>query len=113
MRTDRERLEGIREHLGKVVYRAPATREALASDEMLQVWVFHHLAVVGEAARAVSERCRDSHPEIRWSKMVGLRNRITHGYFDIDLDIVWNVIEYDVPELGSQIAAILEGDSHL
>ena len=74
---------------------------------MLQVWVLYHLSVIGEAARNVSEDFRDSHPEVRWSKMVGLRNRITHGYFDIDADVVYNVVEYDIPELGGQIAAAL------
>jgi uncharacterized protein with HEPN domain len=110
VKTDRDRIEDIRVHIEKIRSRAPATRDALASDEMLQVWVLYHLSVVGEAARAVSKVCRDSHPEVQWSKMVGLRNRITHGYFEIDVDVVWNVIEYDIPELGKQIATILKED---
>ena len=111
MRADRDWIEDIHEHIGKVSERAPADQRAFEFDELLQVWVLYHLSVVGEAARNVSEEFRDSHPEVRWSKMVGLRNRITHGYFDIDMDVIWNVIEYDIPELGSQIAAILEGDN--
>ena len=107
MRTDRQSLEDIREHIRKIEERAPASREALEHDELLQVWVLYHLTVVGEAARNVSEHFRDSHPEVRWSRMVGLRNKVTHGYFDIDLDVIWNVVEYDVPELRSQIATAL------
>ena len=76
-----------------------AKRDALYSDELVQTWVVHHLMIVGEACRALSAEFRAAHPEDVWALAGGLRNVIVHEYFGIDLEIVWGVIERDLPAL--------------
>ncbi len=57
--------------------------------------------------RGVSESTRQSHPEIPWGKIAGTRNRVIHGYFRVDPDIVWDIVEKELPTLRKQLAALL------
>jgi uncharacterized protein with HEPN domain len=70
--------------------------------------VIHHLQIIGEAANGLPERFRVSHPEVPWDQIIGTRHVLVHGYFEIDLDIVWAVIEKDLPPLKRAIEAILQ-----
>jgi uncharacterized protein with HEPN domain len=63
---------------------------------------------VGEAARAVSEATKQRSPEIPWPRIIGMRNIIAHQYFGIDAEVVWNVVERDLPVLKSQVLALLD-----
>ena len=74
-------------------------RTDLDKDEMLALSLVRLLEIIGEASGDVSEEYRAKHPQIPWKKMVGLRNRLIHGYFDIDLDIVWDTVMGDLPPL--------------
>jgi len=74
-------------------------RADLEKDEMLALSLVRLLEIIGEAAGDISEEYRAKHPDIPWKKMVGLRNRLIHGYFDIDLDIVWDTVMGDLPPL--------------
>ena len=64
--------------------------------------------IIGEAARGLTEELRQAHPEVPWRQMVAMRNVLMHGYFDIDVDLVWSVAENDLPKLAAQIRAIVE-----
>lgn len=74
-----------------------AGRDAFAADEGAQIWVVHHLEILGEAARGMSDAVRGEHADVPWSMIVGLRNVLIHQYFDIDIDMVWGTIERDLP----------------
>ena len=63
--------------------------------------------ILGEAASRISEDLRKQHPEIPWGQMIGLRNNLVHGYFGIKSDLVWAVVERDLPPLKSQLQCIL------
>jgi uncharacterized protein with HEPN domain len=65
-------------------------KAAFEHDELLQVWFLRHLQNIGEAARALPGDVRALEPEIPWSEIIGMRNILVHGYFDIDTDIVWD-----------------------
>ena len=108
MRDDRERLKDILEAVERIEKYAVRGRSALAQDELLQTWVVHHLMIIGEACRALSEKFRTAHPSEVWILAAGLRNVIVHEYFGIDMHVVWNVIEQDLPALKVQIQDILE-----
>lgn len=69
------------------------------------------LTVIGEAASRVSLDTRVAHPEIAWSQMTGMRNRIVHRYFRIDLDIVWSVVREDLPELIDRIGRLVRRET--
>jgi uncharacterized protein with HEPN domain len=67
------------------------------------------LEVIGEAAGRVSQSTRDSKPQIAWSHIVGLRNRLIHGYDEVDFDILWQIVDQDLPELIADLRSILSG----
>jgi uncharacterized protein with HEPN domain len=84
--------------------------EGFLTDKLRQSAVMQKLMVIGEAAARVSEEFRQAHPEIEWAAIAGLRNRIVHGYFNIDWDIVWKAATAEAPALRSQVASILGVD---
>ena len=68
-------------------------------DTKLQDSVIRRLEIIGEAAGRVSAQFREKHPEIPWSEMRGMRNRMIHHYDDVDLHIVWNTAQDNIPQL--------------
>ena len=82
-----------------VRFLSDSTREDFKKDEKLSLSTVRLLEILGEAASQVSEDYRMSHQEIPWRHMVSLRNRLIHGYFDVDLDIVWDTVKTDLPPL--------------
>ena len=107
MRDDRKRLVHILEAIERVERYAARGEQAFRRDELIQTWMVRNIQVIGEAARALSQNLRDDHPNIPWSSVIGMRHVLVHDYFDIDLDIVWRVIEQDVPALKRNIRNIL------
>lgn len=80
------------------------------ADEVLQHAVMRLLTVLGEAARAVSKEYKEQHPGIQWAGIVGLRNRLVHEYFTIDVERVYEVVRSDVPSLIVQLRALVPPD---
>ena len=84
-------------------------REDFQQDKRTQQAVIMSLIIVGEAATKVMDSHADfaqEHPQVPWRGMRGMRNRMAHGYFDIDLDMVWNTVQNALPELLSQLSAL-------
>ncbi len=108
MRSDRERLLDILEAIEKIERYSSRGKTAFERDEMFQVWVVRHLQIIGEAATRVSVETQNRFPEIPWNKMIGMRHVLVHGYFEIDLEIVWSVIENDLNPLKKQIQAAIQ-----
>ncbi len=73
--------------------------EEFERSELHQNAVIRSLEIIGEAARLVSRQTRNAHPEIPWSQMIGMRNRLIHEYFRVDLATVWETIQKDLPAL--------------
>jgi uncharacterized protein with HEPN domain len=69
--------------------------------------VVHWIEIVGEAARDVSDEVRAAHPEVPWRVITDMRNRVSHGYFDIDLGVVWNTVTRDLPKLQESVTRSL------
>ena len=86
-------------------------RDDLDRDEKLSLSIVRLLEVLGEAAKSVSDRCREQHPEIPWRQIGGTRNRLIHGYFDVDLDIVWKIVSTDLPVLVTKLEKALSDNS--
>ncbi len=74
-------------------------RSSLDDDRQLTLSLLKLLEITGEAARGISENLRGKHPNIPWQSMIGMRNRLTHGYFDVNLDVVWQTVKQDLPPL--------------
>ncbi len=64
--------------------------------------------IIGEAGARVSSKTQNNFPDIPWPEIVGLRNRLVHGYDAVDLDILWSIIETDLPELIERLEKIIE-----
>lgn len=108
MRDDRARLRHILEAIAHIEKYAARGEKAFRSDELIQSWMVRHLQIIGEAARALSSQVRDHHPEVPWLNIMDMRNVLVHEYFGIDLDIVWRVVERELPDLRRKIEAILK-----
>jgi len=108
MRNDRERLHDIIEAIERIEKYSALGCAAFMCDELIQNWMVHHLQIIGEAARYLPDGFREKYPEIPWSKIIGMRNILTHQYFGIDVDVVWAVIENDLPDLKDKITRILQ-----
>lgn len=83
------------------------SRGELDSDEMLTLAVIRLLEIIGEAARSLSHEIKDKNPQIPWKQISGTRDRLIHGYFDVDLDIIWNIVNRDLPPLIEELEKIL------
>ena len=109
MRRDDERLADIIEAAEKIAVRAARGRAAFDGDEDTQIVLVHLIQVIGEAASGLSDGFIAQHPEVPWRQIIATRNRVVHGYFEVDLDILWDVAVIDVPELASQVRRIQSG----
>ena len=65
------------------------------------------LEIVGEAATQISETFQTAHPELPWRSMRGTRNRLIHGYFEVDHDVIWEIVTKDLPPLTLLLRKIL------
>lgn len=83
------------------------SRADLDSDRVFRAACERLIEIVGEAASNVSQEFQTKHPDIPWRKIVGTRNILVHGYLQIDLDILWDIVRSDLPKLISQIEQAL------
>jgi len=73
------------------------TRKDLDNDRMLTLSLVKSIEIIGEAASKVTDETKKRFPEIPWTNMIAMRNRLIHAYFDIDLDVLWGTIVDDLP----------------
>jgi uncharacterized protein with HEPN domain len=92
----RHMLDAAREAISFAENRA---RSDLDTDRMLTLSLMKCIEIIGEAAANVSGEFKERHAEIPWPDIVGMRNRLIHVYFDIDLDRVWDTVTDDLPPL--------------
>lgn len=103
---DRVRLLHMLEHAREAIQLVEGrTRRDLDTDRVLSLAVVRLLEIVGEAAAQASPEARIRHPGIPWLEVISLRNRLIHGYDSVDLDIVWRIVESDLPALVHALSA--------
>lgn len=101
---DKERLIHIKEAIDRIArYINGVTMEELMADDMRYYAVVKNIEIIGEAANMLTFEFRDNHPETPWKMIVGMRNYLTHEYFQIKQDVVREVLIQDLPELATQI----------
>lgn len=98
-------LEHAREALKMIAGKEPSD---LARDRMLELALVRLVEIIGEAASRVSEKGQAKHSAIPWRQIIGMRNRLIHGYEEVDLDVLWDTIEVDLPPLIKEPERILE-----
>lgn len=100
-------IEDIWDAISRVQqYTAGLDQETFSGDSRTIDAVVRNLEVIGEAAGRLPEEFRASQPSVEWRKIVGLRNRVIHGYFSVDLGIVWQILQRDLPRFRESVRAI-------
>lgn len=108
MRDDTERVRDIQEAIVRIEKYSVRGRQVFNEDELIQTWVIQHLQIIGEASNSMSERFTSQHPEIPWQDMADFRNILVHEYFRIDVDIVWSIVQQELPNLKENVDRILQ-----
>lgn len=107
MRDPKLRIEDMLRAIESIERRVAGDRAAFERDEVLQVYAVYHLLILGEAAYRLPASFREQHPHVPWNSMEGMRHILVHDYFRIDLEVVWQVIEHELPPLKRQLQAIM------
>jgi uncharacterized protein with HEPN domain len=107
MRDDGSRLQDILDAIDLIEKYTSEGRSVFDENELIQVWVVHHLQILGEAANKLSSDLRLANPHVPWSKIIGMRHVLVHDYTGVDAEAVWAAVEKDLPVLKSQIEGIL------
>jgi uncharacterized protein with HEPN domain len=111
MRDDREWLLDILEAIERIEKYSSRGRQTFEEDELIQSWIVHHLQIIGEALRSISDGFRRKHNDIPWKETIGMRNILVHRYFDLDTDLVWKAVMRDLPDLKEKVRlALVEDD---
>ena len=84
--------------------------DAFSDDQKSVDAVVRNLEIIGEAANRLPDEFKEKYSEIEWHKVVGLRHRIVHEYFGIDLELIWQIIHKDLPELKKKITQIISNE---
>ncbi len=90
-----------------VGFAAPLTFPEFEDDHLHQLAILKAVETIGEAASRISQETKARHPEIPWTEIIGLRNRLVHAYFAIQLDIVWQIVQDDLPPLIKQLEPLV------
>lgn len=86
-------------------------RVDLNTDEMLTLALVKCIEIIGEASTQISDAYKKDHPDLPWTVMKGIRNRLIHAYFDVDLDVVWDTATINLPPLIEQLKLLIDKDS--
>lgn len=107
-RTSLHFLEDIREAVGNIrKYTAEMTYEEFLADRRTQDAVVRNFEIIGEATKNLPEDLKSRYPEVAWRQVAGLRDIMAHGYFRVDYETLWEIIETRIPGFKKDIARIL------
>ena len=90
-----------------ITFATGKTRKDLDIDRILALAIIKSIEIIGEAASKVTDEFRSDNRVIPWEDIINMRHRLTHAYFDINLDIVWQTVRADLPELIKELEGII------
>ena len=102
-------LEHIQESIGEIEkYLAGVSEEAFFADSKTRNAVVRQFEIIGEAVKNLPDDLRSANPETPWKEWAGMRDKLIHEYFGVDVKVVWNTAKNDLPQLKEQINKLLE-----
>lgn len=115
-KTDKLRIPDYLEHILKAIqrishYTDDMVEHTFLENELVQDAVIRNIEIIGEAAKNIERHHSDfaeKYSDVPWSDMYLMRNRVSHGYFTVDLEIIWNTIQNDLPQLEQAIQTIYQ-----
>ncbi|MCP4652062.1 MAG: DUF86 domain-containing protein [Candidatus Omnitrophica bacterium] len=100
-------LSDIKKTIAKIEkYTKDLTEAKFAKDEKTQDAVIRNLEIIGEAVKSIPKEVKTKYSQIPWGKIISMRNKIIHEYFGVDLEILWQTVKHDIPELKKEIKKI-------
>jgi uncharacterized protein with HEPN domain len=105
-RDDATLLDILRAARLALEFRGRLDKESFLNDLKTQAAVLHELLVLGEATKRLSAGFRDAHSDVPWKSIAGMRDRLLHGYDDVDLELVWKTVDEDLPVLVSRLEGL-------
>ena len=104
---DRVSLRHMLDHAQEAVSMTSGKqRQDLSRDRMLELALVRLIEIIGEAAGRVSPQDQSKYSSIPWHEIVGMRNRLVHGYDQVDLNVLWDTIEFDLPPLIAELQKV-------
>jgi len=101
-------LQHIRDAIERIFEYTAEGEEMFFADTKTQDAVVRNLEIIGEAVKNISDDLRNTHPEIPWKRIAGMRDKVIHEYFGVNLRLVYDVVRRDLPELRRNIEAVLK-----
>ena len=90
---------------------SPCSLDQIMRDPVLQRAVVRSIEIIGEAVKNIPPEYREQHPQVEWKKMAATRDRLIHGYFCVDFELVWDIVQHKIPFLNRQIETILDQEN--
>ena len=112
MKDDRIYLAHIGDAIARILDYTSQGKAYFDRDQKTQDAVVRNLEIIGEAVKNVSNELRGKKGDIPWRRLAGMRDKLIHEYFGVNLAIVWEVVEQEVPKLGEQLGGILKEMGH-
>jgi uncharacterized protein with HEPN domain len=107
VKNDRVFLGHLQDAIQDIEQYSSVGREAFMTERMRQDAVIRKFEIIGEAVKQLSDATKERRPAIPWRRIAGMRDRLTHGYFGVDLALVWVAIERELPVLRTAIEELL------
>lgn len=108
MKDDRIYLLHVRDAIHHIVNYTAGGKESFFADRKTQDAVVRNLEIIGEAIKRVSVTLKDAHHDIAWKPIAGMRDKLIHDYFGVNLQLVWDVVVRDLPDLKKKIEVLLK-----
>lgn len=105
---DKKKLRDILDAIEAIESYSVSSYDEFIADTKTQDAILYNLIIIGEAAHQISDEFQEQHYEIPWSAMIGTRNIIVHGYDQVKLQIVWEILQRDIESLKSEIKKVLD-----